>query len=134
MIFADLDNMKEINDTLGHETGDLAIVTAGSLLRTTFRQADILARLGGDEFAVFVSCKPGTESEQAILSRLEASIAQENRDGELPFPVAISFGVVRLARDETLGQLMIRADGLMYASKARKRGDARNGGQVGPAV
>ncbi|MHB1014505.1 MAG: sensor domain-containing diguanylate cyclase [Desulfurivibrionaceae bacterium] len=134
LIFADLDNMKEINDTLGHETGDLAIVTAGSLLRTTFRQADILARLGGDEFAVFVSCKPGTESEQAILSRLEASIAQENRDGELPFPVAISFGVVRLARDETLGQLMIRADGLMYASKARKRGGARNGGQVDPAV
>ncbi|MHB1378627.1 MAG: sensor domain-containing diguanylate cyclase [Desulfurivibrionaceae bacterium] len=130
LIFADLDNMKTINDTLGHETGDLALATAASLLRTTFRQADILARLGGDEFAVFISCKPGTDSEQAILSRLEANIAQENRDGELPFTVAISFGVVQLQEDETLGQVMIRADGLMYDSKIRKREGARNGGQA----
>ena len=122
LIFADLDNMKEINDTLGHETGDLALATAASLLRTTFRQADLLARLGGDEFAVFISCKPGTDSEQAILSRLEANIAQENQDGELPFTVSISFGVVRLEENETLGQVMIRADGLMYDSKVRKRG------------
>jgi len=131
LIFADLDNMKEINDTLGHETGDLALATAASLLRTTFRQADILARLGGDEFAVFISCKPGTDSEQAILSRLEVNIAQENKEGELPFTVAISFGVVQLQEDETLGQVMIRADGLMYDSKIRKRGAAaRNGGQA----
>lgn len=127
LIFADLDNMKEINDTLGHETGDLALATAASLLRTTFRQADILARLGGDEFAVFISCKPGTDSEQAILSRLEENISLENRDGELPFTLAISFGVVRLQENETLGQVMIRADGLMYDSKSRKKGGARNG-------
>ncbi|MDP2756946.1 MAG: diguanylate cyclase [Desulfurivibrionaceae bacterium] len=125
LIFADLDNMKEINDTLGHETGDLALATAASLLRTTFRQADILARLGGDEFAVFISCKPGTDSEQAILSRLEANIAQENKGGDLPFSVAVSFGVVQLQENETLGQVMIRADGLMYESKIRRKGEAR---------
>lgn len=134
LIFADLDNMKEINDTLGHETGDLALATAAALLRTTFRQADILARLGGDEFAVFISCKPGTDSEKAIVSRLQANIAQENRAGELPFTVAISFGVVQLEQDETLGQLMIRADGLMYDSKLKKRENARNGGQTEPVV
>jgi len=127
LIFADLDNMKMINDTLGHETGDLALTTAASLLRNSFRQADILARLGGDEFAVFISCKPGTDSEQAILSRLEANIAQENGKGELPFAVAISFGVVRLEKDETLGQVMIRADGLMYDNKIRKKTEAQNG-------
>jgi len=133
LIFADLDNMKEINDVLGHETGDLALVTAAALLRTTFRQADILARLGGDEFAVFLSCKPGTESEQAILARLEENIAQENRRGELPFSVAVSFGVVRLKENETLGQLMVRADGLMYDSKMRKR-DAGSSGQLDSVV
>ena len=130
LIFADLDNMKTINDTLGHEAGDLALTTSAALLRTTFRQADILARLGGDEFAVFLSCKPGTDSEQAILSRLEANIAQENKDGELPFTVAISFGVVRLQEDETLGQVMIRADGLMYDSKIRKKEAARHNGNT----
>jgi len=130
LIFADLDNMKAINDTLGHETGDLALTTAASLLRTTFRQADILARLGGDEFAVFLSCKPETDSEQAILARLEANIVRENLGGELPFTLAISFGVVQLQEGETLGQVMIRADGLMYDSKLRKKEAARNGGQA----
>ena len=59
----------------------MALTTAASLLRATFRQADILARLGGDEFAVFRSCKPRTDSEQAILARLEANIIQENKGG-----------------------------------------------------
>ncbi len=130
LIFADLDNMKTINDTLGHETGDLALVTAATILRATFRQADVLARLGGDEFAVLVSCQPGTESEQVILSRLEENIAQENKDKELPFSIAISFGVAQFAQDETLEQVMIRADELMYESKSRRKGGARNSGQV----
>ncbi len=129
LIFADLDNMKEINDRLGHETGDLALATAASLLRSTFREADIIARLGGDEFAIFLSCKPETDSEAAIVARLEAHIAQENRRGDLPFSVAISFGVVRLDREETLGQVMIRADGLMYENKVRKK---KSGGKGGP--
>ncbi|MDR9502150.1 MAG: diguanylate cyclase [Desulfurivibrionaceae bacterium] len=122
LIFADVDNLKVINDTLGHETGDLLLVTAAELVRTTFRQADIVARLGGDEFAVFISCKPGTESEEAILARLEENIAQKNRDGKLPFILAISFGVVRFKENETLEQVMTRADDLMYANKNRKKG------------
>lgn len=121
LIFADLDNMKEINDTLGHETGDLALTTAASLLRATFRQADILSRLGGDEFAVFTSCKPETDSKQAILARLDANVAQENKAGELPFSLSISFGVAQLAKDETLEQGMTRADGLMYENKIKKK-------------
>ena len=48
----------------------------------------------------------------------------------MPFSVAVSFGVVRLKENETLGQLMVRADGLMYDSKIRKRVDAGNDGQV----
>jgi len=121
LIFADLDNMKKINDTLGHETGDLALTTTASLLRKTFRQADILARLGGDEFSIFILSQHGTDSEQAILTRLEANIAQENRSGELPFSVAISFGVAKFEKDETLEHVMIRADQLMYESKSRKK-------------
>lgn len=130
LIFADLDNMKAINDILGHEAGDLALITAAELLRLTFRQADVLARLGGDEFAIFIACKTGTDSEQAILARLEASILQKNLRGELPFSMAISFGVAQLQKDETLEQIMIRADGLMYDNKIRKRETAQNGGQV----
>lgn len=122
LIFADVDELKVINDALGHETGDLLLVTAAELLRTTFRQADIVARLGGDEFAVFISCRPGTESEEAILARLERNIAQKNQEGQPPFILAISFGVVRFKENETLEQVMTRADDLMYASKSRKKG------------
>lgn len=127
LIFADLDNMKLINDTLGHEAGDLALVAVTGILRGTFRHADVLARFGGDEFAVFMSCNEGTDSEQAILERLEKSIAQENLEGKYPFSISVSFGVAKLRGEESLEQLMIRADGLMYDSKLAKKARGKSG-------
>src|ERR1700686_5828877 len=52
LFFADVDHLKNINDTYGHREGDLALVRAADALERTFRDSDILARLGGDEFAV----------------------------------------------------------------------------------
>src|SRR5690606_30591217 len=53
LLFADLDGLKQINDTFGHLEGDRALVSAAQILRQSFRSADIIARLGGDEFTVF---------------------------------------------------------------------------------
>src|SRR5262249_23987073 len=55
LLFIDLDEFKWINDSLGHEEGDRALVGASHILRSTFRDADIIARLGGDEFVVLLS-------------------------------------------------------------------------------
>ena len=122
VVYADLDNMKTINDTLGHGSGDLALTSTAGLLQDSFRQSDILARLGGDEFAVMVTCKPGADSEQAILDRLEERVLLENQRGGLPFTLSINFGVVQMEPDETLDHLIIRADNRMYEKKIQRKG------------
>jgi len=121
LVYADLDDMKVINDTMGHSYGDFALTTTAALLRETFRQADIVARQGGDEFAILATCKRGTESETAIFSRLANAVALENQGGELPFVLAVSAGIVRMEEGETLEQLMIRADNRMYENKRRRK-------------
>ena len=52
LAFIDVDDLKKINDTLGHEEGDKALIDTAQIIRNTFRESDIIARLGGDEFAV----------------------------------------------------------------------------------
>lgn len=52
MLYADLDDLKKINDTLGHQKGDWALIDTANLLKETFRESDIIARIGGDEFVV----------------------------------------------------------------------------------
>ncbi|MEG0902579.1 MAG: GGDEF domain-containing protein, partial [Clostridia bacterium] len=54
LAFIDLDNFKGINDTLGHQAGDQALISFASCLRTVFRSTDVIARLGGDEFIVLI--------------------------------------------------------------------------------
>ena len=53
ILYADLDNMKYINDTFSHREGDTALIETGNILKEVFRQSDIIARIGGDEFVVF---------------------------------------------------------------------------------
>ena len=70
MLYADLDNLKIINDTLGHQEGDRALIETADILRNNFRQSDIIARIGGDEFVVF---PVGTSADcvDKILGRLQ---------------------------------------------------------------
>ncbi len=121
LLFADLDNMKKINDSLGHSAGDNALETTARLLKNTFRQADTIARLGGDEFAVLISARPGSDSAKAIISRLDEAINAENATKAHLFTISISFGVVQKKEEHTLEQLMARADHLMYACKMDKK-------------
>lgn len=78
VLFCDVDNLKEINDSFGHREGDLALVRAADALEETFRDSDILARLGGDEFAVLAS-DATIPSRQAIVPRIEKSLEKGTR-------------------------------------------------------
>lgn len=123
LLYADQDNLKEINDSLGHDAGDAALMLVAEILNTSFREADVISRLGGDEFAVLISCQPGSQCEGAIARRLTENIAEANRCRVQPFAISLSFGVAKKEKDEGLDQLMIRADNAMYACKsARKNG------------
>ncbi|MGH9042183.1 MAG: sensor domain-containing diguanylate cyclase [Acidimicrobiia bacterium] len=118
LIYIDLDNMKQVNDTHGHAAGDQALIEVASLLRRTFRESDLVARPGGDEFAVFVP-RNGTEA-KAGLERLRDAL--DARQDRFP-PVSLSIGVSTYEGDgpASIEDLIDRADAAMYAEKALRR-------------
>lgn len=122
LIFGDLDGLKEINDTFGHDTGNRAIVEAAEVLRATFRESDILARLGGDELVALLHAD-GEMKDQDLIARLEERVAEKNAAPDHPFELGISLGMAEFApgEDVTLEQLMKRADEAMYTEKRRKK-------------
>ncbi|MEG5028964.1 diguanylate cyclase [Microcoleus sp. AT8-B1] len=121
ILFADLDGLKKINDTLGHEMGDRVIVDAAQILKQTFREADIVARLGGDEFALFIPNFSG-DSSTNFHARLQDNIDRFNQQSERAY-ISISLGVQfgDLNNEVLLEQLLAKADKLMYEHKRTKR-------------
>ncbi len=125
LVFADLDNMKLINDAMGHEQGDAALRTMSTLLRETFRESDVIGRLGGDEFAVLVAAGGSCQDCNGIRRRLAENLARQ--EYEAPFRLEASIGVARLPAGEKvdLDQLLKAADDLMYEEKKRRRAARR---------
>ena len=122
LLFADLDKMKSINDLLGHEKGNKALIEVASILKEVFRESDIIARVGGDEYAVLAI--GATMNEWIVIeSRLQYQIdlhnAIENRD----YNISLSFGIASsdLENHYSIDELMSRADTLMYEQKRSKR-------------
>ncbi len=122
LLFIDLDGFKGINDTLGHKEGDRALVEAARLLKTTFRDADIIARLGGDEFVVFLSDGVETLHVDSLKQRLTDSLAGWNAQENRRYRLSMSVGVIHHDPNErkTPEELLNRADELMYKQKRAK--------------
>lgn len=122
VIFADLDGMKDINDTFGHGAGDLALQETARILNETFRGSDILGRMGGDEFAALTIDTNGNSGKN-IAQRLQDYVEQHNRQRNYPFSLSISIGIVHYQPNdqETLEELIASADTLMYEEKRSKK-------------
>lgn len=122
LLFADLDDLKRINDNLGHSGGDLALKEAAAILRQTFRGSDLIARLGGDEFVVLVM-ETGGESAEAMTERLMEHLEAYNAAGHHPFRLSMSTGVAHYdpSLPCTVEDLLDCADSLMYEQKKEKR-------------
>lgn len=120
LFFADVDNLKAINDSFGHQEGDFALVRTADALEQTFRDSDMLARLGGDEFAALAVDASG-ENEEAILRRLEENLRISCVD-ESRYQLSLSVGVAKLDphRLVSIGELLEQADRSMYADKKKK--------------
>ena len=128
LLFVDLDRMKPLNDRLGHETGDAALVLVAELLRRTVRPTDLVARLGGDEFALWLDGSDElTAAERAeglrigcpqILSHLTSGQEQD-------MTMSIGIACRRPSGAEGLDSLLQRADQAMYEVKRAGRGHWR---------
>ncbi|MBU1231278.1 MAG: cache domain-containing protein [Proteobacteria bacterium] len=125
LMYADLDNLKIINDTLGHDTGDLTIVETGKMFQAVFREADIIGRVGGDEFTILFTCEEHSEKDfiQRIVERLKEEISLVSSRFALPLKLSISNGVAMFDANNpvTLEELMKSADTLMYIAKKHKK-------------
>ncbi len=120
LMYADVDNLKWINDNLGHHEGDKVIQETAMVLRSTFRDADIIGRLGGDEFAVLFA---DAADEKTIAIRLEETIDRINQAANRIYKLSLSLGVVRCDFEAgcTLEHIMTQADSLMYEHKEKKK-------------
>ncbi|MGZ8457143.1 MAG: diguanylate cyclase [Gemmatirosa sp.] len=121
LLALDLDGLKEINDQLGHEAGDAALVEMADVLSRTMRVADVVARMGGDEF-VILAASPHTDVD-GLLARLHAAIAACNARPGRAYRLATSAGVAAFdpAAPTTLAELLRAADEAMYADKRWRR-------------
>jgi diguanylate cyclase (GGDEF)-like protein len=119
LFFADVNFLKEINDSYGHGEGDSAIVRVANVLEQSFRSSDVIARIGGDEFAV-LALEASGQSEQLILDRLEKGISQLNATGSR-YKLSLSVGISRFDPQcpVSLEDLIAKADEAMYENKRR---------------
>ncbi len=123
LILLDLDDFKQVNDTLGHSVGDQLIVSVASVLRHRMRTADVVARLGGDEFAILLphADRAGAESVAADVVELVRSDVRV-MDGRRTRKVTASLGVVLVQDlDTSPGELISTADMTMYDAKEAGR-------------
>jgi diguanylate cyclase (GGDEF)-like protein/PAS domain S-box-containing protein len=126
VIFIDLDRFKEVNDSLGHEQGDVLLCEVARRLQRNMRPTDVVARLGGDEFVVAAHCSEGVDSAAAIADKLLAVLAEPiDVDGHEVF-VGASAGISLFPRDgQTREALFQHADTAMYRAKMAGRNGYR---------
>jgi diguanylate cyclase (GGDEF)-like protein/PAS domain S-box-containing protein len=128
LLFADLDRLKMINDTFGHDEGDRALAETATLLRDIFRESDIIARMGGDEFVALV-VDSGDMKAEALLQRIQERFAERNARPGQRFNLSISRGMVRYDPEKPCSaqDLVNSADKLMYEEKLTKKGRTASG-------
>ncbi len=125
VIFLDLDNFKNINDTYGHDVGDEALKVIGKILNEQLRAGDMPGRLGGEEFVITL-VGANIERTKVIAEKLRVIIeAHELRSGDKKIPLTASFGVAEYLedKDNDVQALIKRADDAMY--KAKQEGKNR---------
>jgi diguanylate cyclase (GGDEF)-like protein/PAS domain S-box-containing protein len=121
LLFVDVDGMKHINDELGHDSGDDALVDVATILHRVLRSSDVVARLGGDEFVALV--EGDADDVDVLRARLLETLSRHNQVAHRAYRIALSVGSATFVPERpcTLNELITRADEAMYAVKRRRR-------------
>jgi diguanylate cyclase (GGDEF)-like protein len=122
VLFIDLDDFKNINDTLGHEAGDAVLVATAQRIRSCLRTADLGARLGGDEFAVLLSEITDEAAGYVVARRLTEVLSQPTMIGGIPVICRASVGLAVAGAADQYDALLRKADTALYAAKAAGKG------------
>ena len=123
IVYCDMDGLKKINDTYGHETGDKAIVAESIILKGNFRSNDVVARIGGDEFAL-VCAGMNENAFKRIKEQVDADCVKWSEDNKSPFRLSISMGAIKYPSETDgyeIAPLLSQADSLLYIEKRNKK-------------
>jgi diguanylate cyclase (GGDEF)-like protein len=123
LLFIDLDHMKWINDTFGHQEGDQALREIGTILKETFRESDIMARMGGDEFVV-LTVETHRKSKDLLTARLQETIEFHNngrKSRHFKLSISIGIGIYNPKTPCRIEELLEQADRSMYEQKRMKQ-------------
>jgi len=122
MLYADLDDLKGINDNWGHPEGDLALIDMANILRTNFRESDVIARIGGDEFVV-IPVGTASDNIQTIIARLQKAVDLHNSVSNRSYTLSISAGAAFYdpAKPCSIEELLAEGDKSMYERKKNKQ-------------
>lgn len=125
VLYLDLDGMKAINDTHGHDVGDQLLVVVAARLRHSLRSTDLAGRLGGDEFALLLADVPGAAFVASWAARLDAAISAPVQLGDLRLQVRASIGIaMNPEHGRSAAALVHNADLAMYKAKRGRSGPA----------
>ncbi|MCL2820630.1 MAG: GGDEF domain-containing protein [Oscillospiraceae bacterium] len=122
VMFMDMDGLKHINDTFGHQEGDIAISVLAKILKETLREEDIIGRMGGDEFVVLSSIKSQNDG-ITLIKRIRDSLDEYNNKKLHPYKVSASIGSIVLVEltNECFESAVLSADSVMYEEKKEKK-------------
>jgi len=122
VLFLDLDNFKQINDSLGHSVGDTVLISISAKLKKALRKSDTIARLGGDEFVILMSDFKKTEEIDEVTTKLFHSLRQPLVIKGSELFVTTSIGISVFPNDGTSPEILLRnADAAMYRAKEKGR-------------
>ncbi|WP_373002075.1 diguanylate cyclase domain-containing protein [Marinobacter sp.] len=118
LLYLDVNDFKQINDTMGHEAGDQLLIEMAQRLRDCTRDADTVARMGGDEFTVLLTDVHGRDSVENAMAKIREILTLPVALGGATVRVSCSIGSAMYPEDgDTASQLVSKADSAMYASK-----------------
>jgi diguanylate cyclase (GGDEF)-like protein/PAS domain S-box-containing protein len=120
LMLLDVDGLKQINDTYGHQAGDEALQLVARALRSAVRETDVVGRLGGDEFVALL-IRADDRGVDRVIGAFRSALRSESAAAGVGFPIEASIGVARSdGADDTCETLLRRADRVMYEEKAKK--------------
>jgi len=122
ILFIDLDGFKLINDTYGHEAGDIVLQTIAQRLKNIIRKSDIVSRLGGDEFTVILKDLDNIEKLKEISNNIILEISKPIVMNKIKLHVGASIGIYIFNKNDSLSDVITKADIAMYEAKKNGKG------------
>ena len=123
VVLMDIDHFKAVNDTHGHDTGDMVLKSVSRIIEEKLREVDVLARWGGEEFLILLR---DTDLGGANLAAEKIRVALETGEDNTTLKVTGSFGIAQAQKNETVRELVHRADKALYAAKSAGRNQVQS--------